>query len=580
MPGSRLTRRAFVLTVLSSMAGVIATFGAGSRTRPAVVERSPTSVAAGRKSSAAPAIPRGGEAGIWVEPNLSPRLQSIADRLMARLQEQEESSGLRLTPSLDHESAILRVTTRTTPSSKAARLGSEPLALVTSPRLLVRSLALDKANAVLSGQVTNWSDVGSPMPVKLEVVHWSGGPVAANANPALSVASYDELVGLFPAHPGAVSLASASELDFRANSLIVDDFDPARDPDPGDAYPFRRNLVLEFGDRVPTSLAERARDLASQVESEPAPDQAFTVTMVGDIILGRTVHTIMTRLNDYAAPFRLVADELATADLTIGDLECSLSDTIPPPDDPFTFQFMTFTAGAQGLRLAGIDGVSQANNHSMNFGASGMRDTLAALDATGIRHFGIGETLDQACEPAIFDVRGTRVAFLGYDGITGDTNGATGDSPGTAPLSFERLSQDIAAATKRADIVIPFIHWGVEYTLTPTGEQRSLARRAIDAGATMVVGSHPHWVQGIEEYRGRPIVYSLGNFVFDQDWSPETKQGLIMHLVFQGSRLAALRLVPVRIENFYQPRILTGEEKTVILDRVWNSTDLLLAESP
>ena len=93
----------------------------------------------------------------------------------------------------------------------------------------------------------------------------------------------------------------------------------------------------------------------------------------------------------------------------------------------------------------------------------------------------------------------------------------------------------------------------------------------------MVVGSHPHWVQGIEEHRGRPIVCSLGNFVFDQDWSAKTKQRLIMHLVFQGPQLAALRLVPVVIENFYQPRIATGEEMAVILDRVWCSTDLLLA---
>jgi hypothetical protein len=91
--------------------------------------------------------------------------------------------------------------------------------------------------------------------------------------------------------------------------------------------------------------------------------------MVGDIILGRTVHTIMAQLNDYAAPFPRVADELSKADLTIADLECSLSDTIPPPDDPYTFAFMTYTAGAQGLCLAGIDSVSQANNHSMNFAA-------------------------------------------------------------------------------------------------------------------------------------------------------------------------------------------------------------------
>jgi poly-gamma-glutamate synthesis protein (capsule biosynthesis protein) len=123
------------------------------------------------------------------------------------------------------------------------------------------------------------------------------------------------------------------------------------------------------------------------------------------------------------------------------------------------------------------------------------------------------------------------------------------------------VAENVASAAKQADIVIPFIHWGVEYILTPTDEQRGVARPASDAGATIVVGSHPHRVQGIEEHRGRPIVYSLGSFVFDQDWSAETKQGLIMHLVFQGPRLAALRLVPVVIENFYQPRIATGERR-------------------
>ena len=342
---------------------------------------------------------------------------------------------------------------------------------------------------------------------------------------------------------------------------MIGDVDPARDTDPGDTCPFRRDLVLEFGERVPPGLAARARDLTTRLEREPAPDEGFTVTMVGDIILGRTVHTIMARLNDYAAPFRRVADELSKADLTIADLECSLSDTIPPPDDPYTFAFMTYTAGVQGLRPAGIDGVSQANNHSMNFGAGGMRDTLATLDSAGIRHFRIGETLDQARKPAIFDVRGTRLAFLAYDGVTGDTNGATAGSAGNSPLVADLVAEDVASTAKQADIVIPFIHWGVEYTLTPTDEQRAVARPASDAGATIVVGSHPHRVQGIEEHRGRPIVYSLGNFVFDQDWSAETKQGLIMHLVFQGPRLAALRLVPVVIENFYQPRIATGERR-------------------
>lgn len=580
MRDSRLTRRVFFLTALSTMAGVFATFGAGPRAGSPAVVRSFSSTVDGMHS---PPVPTGmpvEATSVWIDPGLPPVFQSIADRLIARLQQSQVAAGLQVKPSSDYRSAVLRVTTWPTPSAKTIRLSSEPLALVTSPRLPVRSLTVDQANAVLSGQVTDWSEVGSPKSVKLEIIQGPERTEPSDANPVLPVASYNELVELFPAHPGAVSLASPSEIDFRGNSLIIEDFDPARDPDPGDAYPFRRNLFLELGERVPNSLADLAGDLAAQLGNEPAPDNAFTVTMVGDIILGRTVHTIMTRRNDYAAPFRLVADELNKSDLTIGNLECSLSDTIPPPDDPYTFEFMTFTAGAQGLRLAGIDGVSQANNHSMNFGAGGMRDTLAALDTAGIRHFGIGETIDQAHEPAIFDVRGTRVAFLGYDGITGDTNGATRNSAGTMPLVAELLVEGVKAASKRADIVIPFIHWGVEYTLTPTDEQRALARRAIDAGATMVAGSHPHWVQGIEEYRGQPIVYSLGNFVFDQDWSPETKQGLIMHLVFQGPRLAALRLVPVLIENFYQPRIVTGEEMTVILDRVWNSSDLLLTASP
>ncbi len=577
MPDSRLTRRAFVLTALSSMSGVFATFGMRSRSGSPIVERAFPPPAGGGDPSPVPVTSLGGRAGVWIQPGLPPAFQSIADRMIVRFQESQEAAGLRIVPWPDRQTAVLRLTTRPAASAKAVQLGSEPLALVTSPRLPVQSLTMDQAHAVLSGKVTDWSEVGSPTPVKLEMVQGLDGPEPPGANPVLSAASYDELVKLFPAHPGAVSLAGASEVDFRVNSLIVEGFDPARESEPGDAYPFRRNLVLEFGDQIPPNLATIADDLVTQVGHESTSDNAFTVTMVGDIILGRTVHTIMTRLNDYAAPFRLVADELSKTDLTIGNLECSLSDTIPPPDDPFTFEFMTFTSGARGLQLAGIDGVSQANNHSMNFGTDGMRDTLTALDTAGIRHFGIGETLDQAREPAIFDVNGTRVSFLGYDGITGDTNGATGNSAGTLPLVAELLAEDVSAATKQADIVIPFIHWGVEYTLTPTEEQRNVARLAIDAGATMVAGSHPHWVQGIEEYRGRPIVYSLGNFVFDQDWSPETKQGLIMHLVFQGSRLAALRLVPVLIEDFYQPRIQTGEEMTLILDRVWNSTDLLLA---
>ena len=238
---------------------------------------------------------------------------------------------------------------------------------------------------------------------------------------------------------------------------------------------------------------------------------------------------------------------------------------------------MTRTAAAEGLALAGIDGVSRANNHSMNFGIQGMRDASAALERVGIRGFGIGKSLSEAREPAVFTVRGLRLAFLGYDGITGSTDGATAQTGGTAPLDADLLVEDIAAAQKVADIVIPFIHWGVEYTLTPTAEQRSIAYRAVEAGAAVVIGSHPHWVQGMEVYRGVPILYSLANFVFDQDWSEETKQGVVARLVFHGRRLAGIPLTPLLSEDYYQPRFTDGAARYVVLDRFWTSSTEIAA---
>ncbi|MDI3339234.1 MAG: CapA family protein [Sphaerobacter sp.] len=465
----------------------------------------------------------------------------------------------------DPAGADLRVTAAPTLPEGAVALAREPLAVAVSPRLPVREVTAEQVRGMLSGAIANWSEAGSPIP--LPVV-----PLPRH-RPGTPVTDVEALVTELGAQPGGLALAPLSAIDFRVGTLSIDGIDLVRHPERAAAYPFQLHL---FAASV-APASPPAVELVAAPGPLPLPpsDPAVTVTMVGDIILGRTVHTIMTRLGDFAAPFRLVADELRGADLTVGNLECSLSDTIEPPADPYTFAFMTRAAGVEGLLLAGIDGVSLANNHSMNFGGAGMRDTLAALDRAGIRHFGGGADLAAAQAPAIFDLRGLRVAYLGFDGITGDVYGASADSPGTAPLRVDGLVAGIEAARQHADIVIPFIHWGVEYTLTPTDEQRALARRAIEAGASLVVGSHPHWVQGMEIHQGRPIVYSLGNFVFDQEWSPETKQGLIMHLVFHGTRLVALRFVPVLIEHYYRPRIVSGQEMTAILDRVWASTDAL-----
>jgi len=564
-----LSRRSFVTAVARALAGILAAACSGrSSTGPRAavapeptLQASPTPPASPAPTPTAtpsptPAPPR---ISIWIDPTLPPPFARGAQEALATLQ--KTLGDARLDPATSPDEADVRVALTTTPADDAITVAREPLVVAVSPRLPVRAVSAEQARSLLSGATHDWAEVGSPTPRPAVPL-----PRDAPGSPA---PDYEALVGEFASEPGGIALVPLSTVDFRVGTLVIDGLDPVRHPDQAEPYPFHRYLVVEGADSV------SADDFGPPAQL--LPDQAVTITMVGDIILGRTVHTIMTRLGDFTAPFHLVADELKAADLTVGDLECSLSDTIPPPTDPYTFSFMTRTAGVEGLRLAGIDAVSQANNHSMNFGEGGMVDTLAALEGVGTVPFGIGPDLATARAPAIFDIRGVRVAYLGYDGVTGNVYGATESSPGTAPMVLDYIVADIEQTRQQADLVIPFIHWGVEYTLTPSDEQRLIARRAIDAGAALVVGSHPHWVQGMEVYRGKPIVYSLGNFVFDQEWSLETKQGLILHLAFHGTRLAALRFVPVLVENYYRPRIVDGQEMTTILDRVWASTDELLA---
>ena len=513
---------------------------------------------------------------IWVDPDVPADWQPTAEQAIAQIGAQSPGRAVDVqrVDSADQADLIVSTVARD-PNAKSVSLATMALVPVCSPRTPVRGISSDQINALFSGSVADWADVGSPTSIPVQPFALSGISINGTTHDAKPIGSFDDFLGQFADNPGAVAMVPVDIVDFRGLSLLVDDVDLLAAAQVPDDWPFSIALTLSSNNAAAEHYLDNVT--AAPNSDVSAANPPLTVSWVGDVILGRTVHTIMTRLNDYQAPFRLVADELKKSDLTIANLECSLADDIDPPTDPLTFSFMTFTAGGDGMSLAGIDAVSQANNHSMNFGAHGMRDTLAALDQRNIKHFGIGENLDEARQPVIFDVQGRKIAILGYDGITGGTYGATDSTAGTCPLDVDIMAQDIAAVRQKADLVIPFVHWGIEYQLTPNAEQQAIAHNAIDVGADMVIGSHCHWVQGIEIYQGKPIIYSLANFVFDQDWSLETKQGLILHLVFRQNRVAAIRFVPVLIEDFYQPHIVDGPVMTQILDRIWQSTDLIAA---
>jgi len=230
-----------------------------------------------------------------------------------------------------------------------------------------------------------------------------------------------------------------------------------------------------------------------------------------------------------------------------------------------------------GLDRAGIDWVSLGNNHIGDAGGAGVLQTIGALDRLGIEHGGAGATAAAARAPAFITVGGTKVALLAYDSIA-PGYAARASRPGSARLSGENVRTDVRRARAAgADVVIVYPHWGVEYRTGPTAAQRRLAHGMIDAGADLVVGNHAHWAGAMEVYRGKPIWYSLGNFVFDQTWSEETEEGLVLELTFTGSTLAQAWLRPTLILDGAQPNLLdpAGSGK-VVLDRVFSASGKLL----
>jgi poly-gamma-glutamate synthesis protein (capsule biosynthesis protein) len=171
-------------------------------------------------------------------------------------------------------------------------------------------------------------------------------------------------------------------------------------------------------------------------------------------------------------------------------------------------------------------------------------------------------------------VKGVRVAFLGYDEIAPYYHAEPG-VPGTAPLDEAYLREDVAAAAAQADVVIVMPQWGIEYQAEPTDGQRQLAAAAAEAGADLVIGNHPHWVEAAEVIDGVFVAYALGNFVFDQDWSLETQQGTLLQAAFFGAQLKGIEYYPVHIYDEHQPRFADPEEAQQILDRIWNASATL-----
>lgn len=301
------------------------------------------------------------------------------------------------------------------------------------------------------------------------------------------------------------------------------------------------------------------------VKNGPAPE--VSLVAVGDIMLSRMVAQRMHRYGPHY-PFASTTDFIRSADIAFGNLETSIT----PGDDvqPMEMSFRADPEAAQALKDAGFDVLSLANNHTPNFGEEGLRDTLRYLDEAGVSHAGAGMNSAQAHEPAFFTVRGITFAFLAFndhDVVPADYE-AGEDHAGTAIMRIKDMTAAVQAAKAKADIVIVSMHSGVEYQSLPDDSQIAFAHAAIDAGAEMVIGHHPHVVETQETYKGKYIFYSLGNFVFDQMFSRETREGLTFKATFTKEGLSGIEYHPVRIEDYAQPRFLEGEAAQAVIERL------------
>ncbi len=379
--------------------------------------------------------------------------------------------------------------------------------------------------------------------------------------------------------PGSLALIPLDTLTTRVQALAVDGIDPARSKDELAAYPLVTRGRIAPAPGV-VGLADTAAALTVALEMlDPPP---VRITFTGDLIPTRCVYDRMRAAGDWAAPFRALAGQLAAADLTVGSLDAAISDRAAPIGCRETYSLLAPPQVTAGLMLAGYDALTVATNHVKDCGAAGFcgdgpfLDTLANLRAAGVAPFGGGLTLAAARRPTVLTVGDTRFAFLGYDDIARHYH--AGDaSPGTAPLDPATLAEDILHALEDADAVIVLPHWGEEYTPHPTQRQRQAAQTAISAGATLVVGNHPHVVQAAGPLADGYVAYALGNFVFDQDWSTETMEGVVLETAWLGPRLVAVRFLPVRIEGRLQPVLLNERDGQPILRRIMDAAARLSA---
>jgi len=279
-----------------------------------------------------------------------------------------------------------------------------------------------------------------------------------------------------------------------------------------------------------------------------APEPTRTVLQTtfaigGDVMLGRSVNTETIEAGNPNWPFLNVGEKLREVDITIINLEGPILDPCPPDD--ISVLFCSPTTSVEALKFAGIDVANLANNHLWDKNQEGYASTVNVLEENGIK------PIDQD-HLVIIDRGGVKFGVIGFNLIK--------QAPYYKGSNEEEILAKIKEIDSQVDVLMVNFHWGKEYETEHNGKQEKLAHFAIEAGADLIIGHHPHVTQDTEVYQNKLIIYSLGNLIFDQPW-PDTKKGLVAILEYEGVELISSSFLPVEIKNYGQPQfVLEAQE--------------------
>jgi poly-gamma-glutamate synthesis protein (capsule biosynthesis protein) len=305
-----------------------------------------------------------------------------------------------------------------------------------------------------------------------------------------------------------------------------------------------------------------------------------SLAFIGDVLLGSRMESLVQQ-NGADFPFRFVRPYLESVDLSVANLENPITDcTSKTPgksqesiEDGRNYVFkVSKEIGRSAVQNSGIDVFSLANNHVMDYQGQGLKDTIKIFGSEGIGYVGAGRNDSEASSPRIFEANGQKVGIAAYSMVVPPLSAAQDGGAGINKFDMKKMKENISELTEKADIVVVVLHWGKEGSNYPGSYQIDIAHVAIDAGANLVVGHHPHVLQGIEVYNGGLIAYSLGNFVFTQGF--RYNETAVLYVYFLGGKIQRAEVKPILIDNG-QPRPVWGIQTEAINNKIIRFSNVL-----